>query len=200
MPQGDVDAIGGVAVARYRVGIETRARIVDATREVLAEVGPAEATLKAITERAGVGAGSFYNLFDSKEAAVLEVVRDAIAAVDPDPAGQGEETVDALVEAFVRFFVDERTAVAARIYLQYLLAGALTDEVLAVRVARHHAARVARFEGALRRDDPALDRQQGRRLAEQLLAALAGAATVWLLDPRIALPELVTELRSAIMR
>ena len=36
-----------------------------------------------LTDQANVGAGSFYNLFDSKEAAVFEVVHEAIEAVGP---------------------------------------------------------------------------------------------------------------------
>ena len=54
-------------MARYRAGIRTEARIIDATRELLGEVGLDGTTLKAICERAGVRAGSFYNLFESKE-------------------------------------------------------------------------------------------------------------------------------------
>jgi len=170
-------------VARYRVGMETRGRILEATREVLADVGLGDATLKAITDRAGVGAGSFYNLFASKEEAVLEVVRDAISAVDPDPSGLGREQLEDLVEAFVRFFVDPRTEVAARIYLQLALAGALTDEDMARRVRRHHAARVERFAAAMLREHPGLGPDGARERAERLLGALMGAAMVWLLDP-----------------
>src|SRR5690606_14045384 len=90
-------------VARYRVGIQTRDRILRATRRLLSEVGIDGVTLKAITDQAGVGAGSFYNLFDSKEAAVFEVVREAIEAVDPDPEGEGTDTLADLVDAFVAF-------------------------------------------------------------------------------------------------
>jgi AcrR family transcriptional regulator len=55
-------------VARYQAGIRTEARIIDATRSLLAEGGLEAATLKAICDRAEVKAGSFYNLFDSKAA------------------------------------------------------------------------------------------------------------------------------------
>ncbi|NIR41814.1 MAG: hypothetical protein GWN07_38860, partial [Actinobacteria bacterium] len=64
-------------------------------------------------------------------------------AVDPDPAGLGAETVEDLVDALVAFFVDPRTSVAARIYLQLAFAGALQDDAMAARVRRHHGARVA---------------------------------------------------------
>lgn len=170
-------------MARYRVGLETRERILDATRTLLAEQGANDVTLKAITDRAGVGAGSFYNLFDSKEAAVLEVVRDAIEAVDPDPAGLGRERVEDLVDALVSFFVDPRTEVAARIYLQLAVAGALQDETMAARARRHHQARVGRFAAAFAREHPDLDAAAAGQHAERLLAAVMGACMVWLLDP-----------------
>ena len=43
-------------MARYRVGLETRERILGATRELLAEGGVDAVTLKAIAARAEVGA------------------------------------------------------------------------------------------------------------------------------------------------
>lgn len=70
---------------RYRRGIEARERILNATRSLIADVGLEGTTIKAICSRAEVLPGSFYNLFDSKEQAILTVVREAIDAVDPDP-------------------------------------------------------------------------------------------------------------------
>lgn len=186
-------------MARYRVGLETRGRIVEATRELLAEQGPAELTLKAICARAEVGAGSFYNLFESKEEVVLDVVRDAVEAVDPDPAGLGRERVEDLVDALVNFFVDPRSAVAARIYLQLAFAGPLQDEAMTARVRRHHEARVQRVAAALRRERPGLSPDGAQRLAEQLLAAVLGACLVWLLDPAGDLRARAHELRRAVL-
>ncbi len=74
-------------MARYQVGLQTEAKIIDATRSLLAEGGLEAATLKAICDRAEVRSGSFYNLFDSKEEAIIRVVRESIDAVDPDPGG-----------------------------------------------------------------------------------------------------------------
>lgn len=176
-------------MARYRVGLQTRRRILDATREALAEEGLNDLTLKAITDRADVGAGSFYNLFQSKEAAILEVVREAIEAVDPDPAGLGREGVEDLTRAFVSFFVDRRTALAARIYLQLALTGALSDATVATRVDRHHRARVERFAAAFAREHRQLDDEGAQVLAERLLAALMGACLTWVVDPDFPLEE-----------
>jgi AcrR family transcriptional regulator len=161
-------------MARYRVGMETRARILDATRQVLGEQGLESATLKAITDRAGVGAGSFYNLFESKEAAIWEVIAEAITAVDPDPEGHGTETVDDLVGAFVQFVTGE-SATLARIHLQ--LAGiALTEPDVAKPIRRSHQRRVERFAAALRREDPSMGESAAVEHAELLLGALTGLA------------------------
>ncbi|MEX2549909.1 MAG: TetR/AcrR family transcriptional regulator [Nitriliruptoraceae bacterium] len=167
-------------MARYRVGLETRERILSATRRLLAEVGIEGVTLKAITANARVGAGSFYNLFDSKDDAVFEVVREAIEAVDPDPAGAGTDSLEDLVDAFVAFMTG--SSPIARIYLQ--LAGrGLTDPAIASRVLRSHRRRVERFADACRREDPSLGEGEAISRAEVILGALTGLGMTALVDP-----------------
>ena len=167
-------------MARYRVGLETRERILSATRRLLGEVGIEGVTLKAITDQAAVGAGSFYNLFDSKEAVVFEVVREAIEAVDPDPAGEGADRLEDLVEAFVQF-VTESTPIA-RIYLQLAVGRGLIDRQIADRVLRSHRRRVARFADAVHRARPDLSEAEAEAEAELLLASLTGLALTALVD------------------
>jgi AcrR family transcriptional regulator len=168
-------------VARYRVGLETRARILSATRRLVSELGVEAVTLKAITDQAGVGAGSFYNLFDSKEEAIFEVVREALDAVDPDPAGAGTDTLADLVDAFVAFFADSRPI--ARIYLQLAAGRGLTDPSVAERVLRGHRWRVERFADAWQREDPSLEPAEAEALAETMLAGLTGLGLTALLEP-----------------
>ena len=170
-------------MARYQVGLQTEERILAATRSLLAEVGLEGTTLKAICDQAGVRAGSFYNLFRSKEEAVLRVVSEALAAVDPHPDGAGTETVEELVDAFVRFFTEEPGL--ARIYLQIAVNGGLNDDVLRERVLRSHNYRVDRFADALRRRDPGLSPTEAHQRTEALLATLHGLGLIWLLDPSI---------------
>ncbi|MEX0705291.1 MAG: TetR/AcrR family transcriptional regulator [Nitriliruptoraceae bacterium] len=167
-------------MARYRVGIETRDRIVSATRDLLATSGIDGVTLRSITERAGVGAGSFYNLFASKDEVVFEVVRASIEAVDPDPDGSGTEDLEALVDAFVAFMTD--SAPIARIYVQLAVGRGLVDPAIAARVTRAHHRRVARFAAAWRRHDPTLDHHEAVRRAECMLAALTGLGISALMD------------------
>jgi AcrR family transcriptional regulator len=168
-------------VGRYEPGLRTEASIVAATRELLVEEGLEGTTLKAICDRAGVRAGSFYNLFDSKEAVVLRVVGEAIAAVDPDPEGQRAESVSDLVEAYIAFITGE--PLLARIYLQIAVAGSLGDGALGKRFLRHHDRRMSRFSEAMRRETPSLDRMEADARSEMLVATLNGLAFHLVLDP-----------------
>jgi AcrR family transcriptional regulator len=168
---------------RYKAGIETRDKIIEATRGLIAQQGLEETTIKAICERAGVLPGSFYNLFDSKEQAILTVVREAIDAIDPDPAHEGShDTLDALVDAYVRFV--EEQGDLARVYIRIALSGARNNNSdLKGRVLRHHEGRVKRFAAALRRQDNALTPEQAERRAETLVSALNGITLHRVLDP-----------------
>ncbi len=166
-------------MARYQVGIRTETRILDATRELLAEGGLEATTLKAICDRAGVQAGSFYNLFASKEQAIMRVARDAIQAVDPDPQRAGTDTIADLVEAYIRFITDQPEL--ARIYLQIAVSGS-NDESVARRFLRHHVRRVERFADAIQRADDSTKQERTTMTAEVLLGALDGLAFRWVLD------------------
>ena len=166
-------------MARYKVGIRTETKILEATRELLAEGGLDAATLKAICERAGVQAGSFYNIFPSKEQAVMQVAKEAIQVVDPDPEDSGTETLDDLVDAYIRFVTDQSDL--ALIYLQIAVSGS-NDDSVARRFLRHHARRVERFAGALFRGSDAETAESASAKAEILLGALDGLAFRWVLD------------------
>lgn len=165
-------------MARYQAGIRTETRILEATRELLAEGGLDAATLKAICDRAGVQAGSFYNLFPSKEQAIMQVAREAIQAVDPDPQGSGSDTLDDLVEAYIRFVTDDSDL--ARIYIQ-IAATRTNDASVTRRFLRHHVRRVERFADAMVRSGLATKKEAPVK-AEVMLGALDGLAFRWLLD------------------
>jgi AcrR family transcriptional regulator len=165
-------------MARYQAGIRTEARILEATRELLAEAGLEGTTLKAICDRAEVRAGSFYNLFDSKDDAVLRVVKDAIRAVDPHPGHDAEDSLSELVEAFIAFILTQPDV--ARVYLKIAISGA-THGSLGGSVRRHHERRVARFTAAIAREHPQL--ADARAQAEIILATLSGLAFMWMQEP-----------------
>ena len=70
----------GRAWAGRRDAVRNYHRIVDAAREVLGESG-AQASMEEIATRAGVGVGTVYRKFASKDALIDELVRLAMAEV-----------------------------------------------------------------------------------------------------------------------
>lgn len=179
-------------MARYQAGLKTEARIVDATRELLGESGLDGTTLKAICDRAGVRAGSFYNIFPSKEAVVLRVVREAITAVDPHPDG-AEDSLDELIEAYLRFVTEESSL--AKIYLHMAVAGAIGNGEIASRIVRHHQKRVDRFAAAIAKDHPGLSAEEAATQASLLLATLNGLLLAWAVSPEF---DLIAHVRVAV--
>ncbi len=75
----DPGAAGEGAARRTKRGEATRRKLLEAAEQVFAEHGYADASIVKITERAGVGLGTFYLYFDSKqtifEALVLDLNR-----------------------------------------------------------------------------------------------------------------------------
>ena len=59
----------------------TRAKLVDATRRVVADKGVEATTIALVTEAADVGFGTFYLHFDSKEAAIEAVMAELVEEV-----------------------------------------------------------------------------------------------------------------------
>jgi AcrR family transcriptional regulator len=60
---------------RSRKGVQTRARLVEAAKQVFEERGFLEARISDIAERAGLSHGAFYHYFDSKEQIFREVAK-----------------------------------------------------------------------------------------------------------------------------
>jgi AcrR family transcriptional regulator len=58
---------------RSRKGVQTRARLLEAAKEIFREDGFLEARISDIAERAGLSHGAFYHYFDSKEQIFREI-------------------------------------------------------------------------------------------------------------------------------
>lgn len=78
---------------RSRRGAQTRARLVEAAKDVFEETGFLEARISDIADRAGLSHGSFYHYFDSKEQVFREVAeaQEAFLTAPPDREGEGDE-------------------------------------------------------------------------------------------------------------
>lgn len=173
-------------MATYKAGIETRQRILDAVGSLLAERGLEGLTIAGVCQRAGIQVGSFYHQFDSKEDAVLNVVRGAIDAVDPDPQHAGTDTISDLTHAYVQFVTTEPHL--ARVYIRLGVGRGLAEGGSGPYLA-HHRRRVERFADAMARQHD-LEEKESLARAELMLAALNGLAVGWLLDPTMDLEGL----------
>ena len=88
-------------------GAATRARLIEATSQVVRDCGYARATTRAIAQAAGVAEGTIYRHFPDKSAlffaAVLEQNSPVIAWVSRLPARAGQESVESnLVDCLYR--------------------------------------------------------------------------------------------------
>jgi AcrR family transcriptional regulator len=88
-------------------GEATRARLIEATRSVVGEVGYAHASTRAIAQAAGVAEGTIYRHFPDKAslffAALLESNAPVVSWVATLPARAGDDTVEAnLTDAAIR--------------------------------------------------------------------------------------------------
>ena len=77
-PTTTPDATDKPSGPRSRKGVETRARLLAAAKEVFEQDGFLDARISDIAERAGLSHGSFYHYFESKE----EVFREVAAEVE----------------------------------------------------------------------------------------------------------------------
>lgn len=120
---------------------ETRARLIDAGRAVIARKGVDAATIGEIAESADVGVGSFYNYFATKEELLDAVIDEAL-----ELHGQAMDALTADVS-------DPASIVAIALYST--LAAAADDPVwgwLVVRVAFTHESLVKRLGARLLTD------------------------------------------------
>lgn len=63
---------------RERNALRTRSALLRAAREQMAEGGPESVTILAITERADIGQGTFYNYFKSRDELIDEAILDTV--------------------------------------------------------------------------------------------------------------------------
>jgi AcrR family transcriptional regulator len=88
-------------------GRRTRQRLLDAAEQVFAELGYPEASIVKITEAAGVGQGTFYLYFASKQEIFDELVRDLnrrVRRTMSEAAGRGATRIESEVLGFHAFF------------------------------------------------------------------------------------------------
>ncbi len=91
---------------RERRKARARQRLMDATRELIAESGVAGLRISDITERADLGFGTFYTYFETKDAVVEAVVAETLAELVRSigtAAVTSEDPAEAAASSFRRF-------------------------------------------------------------------------------------------------
>ena len=88
-------------------GLETRARLLEAAESVFGEVGYVDASIVKVTEAAGVGQGTFYLYFASKQEIFDELIRDLNRRVRhtmKEASSRGETRLEAELLGFGAYF------------------------------------------------------------------------------------------------
>lgn len=106
---------------REQTKLQNRQAILDAAREVFAELGYEAATVRDIIRRTGLSVGAFYNYFRSKEEVHAALTADGAARFAPilkrlraEAGAEPGRFVRAAIGAYFAFIADEHENWAAR--------------------------------------------------------------------------------------
>ncbi len=150
---------------RSRKGAETRARLVDAARDVFAEHGFFDARISDIAERAGLSShAAFYHYFESKE----DIFREVAEAVDM----QVSVAIAAMYAPASTGTPYEHLHAAIRSYFELYRANARIMEIIE-QVSRYDTnigeARMARRKSYVAEIAKSIRELQRRRLADRTI-------------------------------
>jgi AcrR family transcriptional regulator len=172
----------GRTAPRSRKGARTRARLLDAAKQIFEEHGFLEARISDIADRAGLSHGAFYHYFDSKE----QVFREVAESLDdqlsepmetvifaPGSTASPRERIFTAVHRHLERYRDE-----ARIMRVIEEVARYDEHVFAVRAARNarHREEIA----------TSIRRMQRRRLADPALDPEIAAAALGSMVERFA--------------
>jgi len=174
--------------ARSRKGAETRARLVEAAKQVFEEKGFLDSRITDISKRAGLSHGSFYHYFDSKEQIFREVAEaqerllTAPRSAEPDANAQPVSHRERIRRANRRYLEQYRDE--ARIMGVIEQVSRYDEHVNAARAAtqKHFAERAERSIRRLQKLGVA-DRSIDPAIAAMALGAMvARFAELWLVQ------------------
>jgi AcrR family transcriptional regulator len=176
---------------RSSKGARTRARILEAAKEVFEELGFLGARISDIAERAGLSHGSFYHYFDSKEQIFREVAEQVDAELGAPlgdvvlATGSGLSPAERLKEALRLHFASYQAE--AKIMGQIEEVSRYDEHVQALMQAQHHrySAQVSESIRQLQRRGLA-DKTLDPEIAAAAIGAMTGRfAELWLVQGAI---------------
>jgi AcrR family transcriptional regulator len=166
---------------RSRKGVLTRARLLDAAKQIFEEQGFLEARITDIAERAGLSHGAFYHYFDSKE----QVFREVAQTLDDRLSEPMESVIFAESPAGPR---DRIFTAIHRHLAQYQQEARIMGVIEEVARYDEHVFAVRAASGARHREQIAdsIRRMQRRRLADPALDPDVAAAALGSMVERFA--------------
>ena len=176
------------SVPRSRKGVRTRARLVDAAKQVFERDGFLDARIVDIAETAGLAPGTFYHYFDSKEQIFREVAEaqeerltappeDADPEVDDDQSPLGR-----IRRSNLRYLQRYRDEAALMGVIEQV--SRYDEHVNAARMAtmKHFVERAEKAVRQLQKDGLADTRLDPATAADALGAMVARFAELWLVQ------------------
>jgi AcrR family transcriptional regulator len=161
--------------------VQTRARLLDAAKQIFEENGFLEARISDIAERAGLSHGAFYHYFESKE----QVFREVATALDDRLSEPMESVIFAPGSTSPR----ERVFLAIHRHLErYRDEARIMGVIEEVSRYDEHVFAVRAAAGARHREEIAdsIRRMQRRRLADPVLDPEIAAAALGSMVERFA--------------
>lgn len=151
---------GGVTAPRTARGARTRARLLQAAEDVFADVGYPDASIVRITEKAGVGLGTFYVHFPGKKEIFDEVVHDLNRRVRAAMTAAADAAPDRLAaeragfSAFFRFTAEHPALYRIVRQAEFVSPEAMKEHYGTILSGYEQALTRARDEGQLGQVDP----------------------------------------------
>jgi AcrR family transcriptional regulator len=174
------------SVPRSRKGVRTRARLVDAAKQVFERDGFLDARIVDIAETAGLAPGTFYHYFDSKEQIFREVAEAQEERLTAPP-GDGETDTDTTAlgrirRSNLRYLQRYRDEAALMGVIEQV--SRYDDHVNAARMAtmKHFVERAEKAVRQLQKDGVADTRLDPATAADALGAMVARFAELWLVQ------------------
>jgi AcrR family transcriptional regulator len=166
----------------------TRAKLLEAARELTREKGYERTTLEEVARRAGMTSGAIYGNFKNRDALFVALGQTYWAAIKPKirPESSFREKLRALAEATIAAIPERRAAVVGRLTG---MAYTLTREELRAEVLRVTAASYAAGAAWLR----SVAEDGDLPMPPEALVVVIHALTEGLLFQRFMTPELVPD-------
>ena len=173
------------AAPRSRKGVRTRARLIDAAKQVFERDGFLDARIVDIAETADLAPGTFYHYFDSKEQIFREVAEaqeerlTAPSADDAEPAGTAYERIRRANRRYLERYRDEAALMGVIEQVSRY-----DPHVNAARFAtmKHFVERAERAIKRLQSEGQADARLDPTMTADALGAMVARFAEMWLVQ------------------